>query len=187
MILLIDNYDSFTYNLYQLLAALDEVVVKRNDALTLAQIEVLAPSHVVISPGPGVPENAGMSKAIIQFCDAHNIPLLGICLGHQAIVEVYGGVVEVAPHPVHGKSADIYHDKTELYEGMAMPFQAGRYHSLYALAEKIPSSLIVDAQTKDGIVMGIRHESKPIYGFQFHPESILTPKGVRLIKNFLDL
>ena len=185
MILLVDNYDSFTYNLYQLLAQFDEVCVVRNDKVTAAEIERLAPRHVVISPGPGIPANAGNCADVIKHCSEHNIPLLGVCLGHQAIVEVFGGVVVVSEKPMHGKETNVFHHRQGLYEGMQLPFRAGRYHSLHAQRDKLPDCLVVESDNGDGMIMGVRHKTKPIYGLQFHPESILTPEGHQLIRNFI--
>lgn len=185
MILLIDNYDSFTFNLYQLLAAFDTVEVRRNDKLTLDDLASLQPSHIVISPGPGVPDQAGLCKQIIGYCAEHRIPLLGVCLGHQAIVEVFGGEIAVAAVPVHGKEAQVFHHRQGLYSNVSLPFKAARYHSLYAVQEKIPGELVVESETADGMIMGVRHKSLPIYGLQFHPESILTPEGGQLIANFM--
>ena len=185
MILLIDNYDSFTFNLYQLLAQFDEVEVVRNDALSVADLASRNLSRVVISPGPGIPDKAGICKEAIRYCADNRIPLLGVCLGHQAIIEVFGGQIEVSKVPVHGKEAQVFHHRQGLYHDLPLPFKAGRYHSLYAPQDKIPIELVVESETAKGMVMGVRHQTLPIYGLQFHPESILTPDGSKLIANFV--
>ena len=185
MIVLIDNYDSFTYNLYQLLAADHEVTVLRNDKTTLAEIAALAPSHIVLSPGPGMPADAGMCVEIIQHFSDKNVPILGVCLGHQAIVEAFGGKITLAPTVMHGKEAKVFHHRQGMYQGLSLPFTAGRYHSLHAERDDIPDCLIVESETGDGVVMGVKHKSLPVYGLQFHPESILTPEGGVIVKNFL--
>ena len=169
MILLIDNYDSFTYNLYQLLAQFDAVMVRRNDEITLDDIECLAPQRIVISPGPGKPSAAGISIAVVRYCVDKKIPLLGVCLGHQAIVEALGGEIRKAELPVHGKAAAIFHHGKALYQGLPTPFNAGRYHSLYAVRESLPDCLIIDAENKEGMIMGVSHKTARIYGVQFHP------------------
>lgn len=188
MILLIDNYDSFTYNLVQLFAVLGaEVRVERNDALTAEEALALNPSGIVISPGPGGPKDAGISCDVIRLAAASKVPLLGICLGHQCIAEVFGGKVIRAPYPVHGKTGEIYHEKTGLFEGVESPFTATRYHSLCVDGECVPDALEVTARTSEGIVMGLAHRELPHFGFQFHPESILTAAGGKVLANFLRL
>jgi len=187
MILLIDNYDSFTYNLYQALAGLGAMVqVARNDALDVEQILALRPSGVVLSPGPGRPRDSGVCPALLASLGA-DVPLLGVCLGHQALVEHYGGELEVDPQPVHGKSSLVHHDGGELYRDLPGPFAAGRYHSLRAKRDALPAELELSAWTQEGLVMGVRHRRLPRHGVQFHPESILTPQGVRLLAAFLAL
>ena len=184
MILLVDNYDSFTYNLAHLFGELGaEVVVRRHDAITADEAERLAPSHLVISPGPGRPSDSGVSMDVIRRLGPR-VPTLGVCLGHQAIVEVFGGEVGQAKRLVHGKSSPVSHDGTGLYAGLPEPFEAGRYHSLAAL--RIPDELEVTATCAEGEVMGVRHRELPIEGVQFHPESVLTPDGPRLARNFLE-
>jgi anthranilate synthase/aminodeoxychorismate synthase-like glutamine amidotransferase len=184
MILLVDNYDSFTYNLAHLFGELGaEVVVRRNDAITADEAERLAPSHLVVSPGPGRPSDSGVSMELIRRLGART-PTLGVCLGHQAIVEVFGGEVGQAKRLVHGKSSPVSHDGTGLYAGLPEPFEAGRYHSLAAL--RVPDVLEVTATCAEGEVMGVRHRELPIEGVQFHPESVLTPDGPRLARNFLE-
>lgn len=187
MILLIDNYDSFTYNLYQSLAAYDEVCVRRNDQITLENIKTLSPNKIVLSPGPGIPSDAGICLEVVTLCAEQGLPLLGVCLGHQAIVEAFGGRVVIAGHPVHGKAADIQHDGVAIFEALPQPFCAGRYHSLHAPQADIPACLHITATTQEGMVMGVQHRELPIYGVQFHPESILTPCGDQLLKNFMQL
>ena len=183
MLLMIDNYDSFTYNLVHLFQELGaEVVVYRNDAITPEEAERLAPSHVVISPGPGRPTDAGVSVEVIRRLGS-SIPTLGVCLGHQAIVEAFGGEVGAAKALLHGKSSRIEHDGKGVFQGIEQGFEAGRYHSLAAL--RVPDSLEVTATTPDGEVMGVRHRTLPVEGVQFHPESVLTPVGRELARNFL--
>ena len=187
MILLIDNYDSFTYNLYQALAGLGAMVrVARNDALDVEQILALEASGVVLSPGPGRPRDSGVCPALLGRL-ADDVPLLGVCLGHQALVEHYGGELEVDPQPVHGKASLVHHDGGELYRDLPSPFAAGRYHSLRAKRDALPTDLELSAWTQDGLVMGVRHRRLPRHGVQFHPESILTPQGVRLLAAFIAL
>ena len=183
MILLVDNYDSFTYNLAHLFGELGvEVVVRRNDEITVEEAEQLAPSHVVISPGPGRPENAGVSEAMVRAF-AGRVPLLGVCLGHQAIVDVFGGEVGQARALVHGKATSVAHDGRGLFAGLPSEFEAGRYHSLAATS--VPDCLEVSAISGDGEVMAVRHRELPVDGVQFHPESVLTPDGPALGQNFL--
>jgi anthranilate synthase/aminodeoxychorismate synthase-like glutamine amidotransferase len=183
MILLIDNYDSFTYNLAHLFGALGaDVVVKRNDEIDADGAEALRPSQLVVSPGPGKPRDAGASKAIIERL-APSTPTLGVCLGHQAIVEVFGGEVGYARELLHGKASPVQHDGTGLFTGLPQPFDAGRYHSLAATS--VPGALEPTAYAEDGEVMAVRHRSLPVVGVQFHPESVLTPDGSALARNFL--
>ena len=187
MILLLDNYDSFTYNLYQYLAELGaQVEVRRNDAVSVAEVEALAPSHLIISPGPCTPREAGVSNALIAALGPR-IPTLGVCLGHQCIGEVFGGAVIRAPEPVHGKTALIHHAGEGLLSGLPQPFEAIRYHSLIVERETLPAALEVTAETADGLIMGLRHREYPIHGVQFHPESIMTRAGKDLLRNFLAL
>ena len=182
MILLIDNYDSFTYNLAHLFGELGaEVVVRRNDAIDADEAERLAPSHLVISPGPGRPEDAGVSVELVKRLQ---VPTLGVCLGHQAIVAAFGGEIGQARRLVHGKASPIEHDGRGLFHGLPESFEAGRYHSLAAVGA-VPADLEVTARTPDGEVMGVRHRRFSLHGVQFHPESVLTPHGRTLIGNFL--
>jgi len=182
-VLLIDNYDSFTYNLAHLFGELGaEVIVRRNDEITVAEAEAMEPTHVVISPGPGRPEAAGVSEEIVRAF-AGNKPLLGVCLGHQAIVSVFGGEVGPARELVHGKATMVTHDGRGLFDGLPEDFLAGRYHSLAATS--LPDSLEVSATAADGEVMAVRHRGLPVDGVQFHPESVLTPVGHELARNFL--
>lgn len=184
MLLLIDNYDSFTYNLAQYFGELGaRVRVIRNDAITLEEIDSLKPSQIVISPGPGAPHEAGISEDVIRRFGPR-IPTLGVCLGHQAIGEVYGGKVIRAPRLMHGKVSPIYHYGEGLFVGVPSPFEATRYHSLI-VAEPLPAELEMTAFTSEGEVMGLRHKTYPIFGVQFHPESILTTAGKELLRNFL--
>ncbi len=184
-VLLIDNYDSFTYNLYQYLSELGAAVtVRRNDAIGVDEARGLAPDSVVISPGPGVPADAGISIDVIRALGP-SVPVLGVCLGHQAIAEAYGGVVVRAPELMHGKASDIHHDGSGVFEGLPNPFSAIRYHSLCAAPESVPDSLAVTARTQRGVIMALRHREYPIHGVQFHPESILTQHGKALLGNFL--
>ncbi len=183
MILLIDNYDSFTYNLYQAVSTLGiEVKVVRNDQITLQEIETLAPKGIIISPGPGRPEDAGISVELIREFGP-KIPILGVCLGHQAIGLVYGTKVIQSPAILHGKESLVFHSRKNLFKGMPLPFKAGRYHSLAIEG----GDLEIEAETADGIAMGVKHRSHPVYGVQFHPESVLTPEGMTLLKNFVEL
>ena len=188
MILVIDNYDSFTYNLVQLLAALGaEVEVRRNDVITPEEALALAPTGIVVSPGPGTPEDAGISRDVIRAAAAAGVPLLGVCLGHQCIAEVFGGTVCRSPKPVHGKTDQVTHDGSALFAGIPSPFSATRYHSLCVDTESVPDMLEVQATTPDGVIMGLRHRELPVFGVQFHPESVLTPEGAKLLANFLDV
>lgn len=186
MLLLIDNYDSFSYNLYQMLGALEpDIRVVRNDALTLAELEALQPNRVVLSPGPGRPKDAGLSEAAISLF-AGKVPILGICLGHQAIGEVFGAKVDYAKRLMHGKQSAIHiANGSRLFCGLAPVIQAARYHSLIVRRDSLPDELLVIAEDESGEVMGVKHRDHEIYGLQFHPESILTPQGGRILENFL--
>jgi anthranilate synthase/aminodeoxychorismate synthase-like glutamine amidotransferase len=184
-VLLIDNYDSFTYNLVQAFLILGaEVEVHRNDALTVAAALAQRPTHLVISPGPGTPRDAGTSMSMIEAF-AGRIPIFGVCLGHQSLIEAFGGKVVRAARLMHGKVSAVLHDGRGLYAGMPVAFQAGRYHSLIAEPASMPAMLEVSARTAEGEIMGVRHRSLPIEGVQFHPESVLTPDGPALMGNFL--
>ncbi len=186
MILLLDNYDSFTYNLYQYLAELGAaVVVKRNDELSVADIASMAPAKIVISPGPCTPNEAGVSVDVIRQLGGH-IPILGVCLGHQAIGAAYGGSVVRAPQVMHGKLSAIHHAGIGVFTGLPQPFDATRYHSLIVRREDLPDVLEVTAWTDDGIIMGLRHRELPVEGVQFHPESIMTSSGKALLRNFVE-
>lgn len=186
-ILMIDNYDSFTFNLVQFLGILGEnIKVRRNDKISLDEIGRMSPSKIVISPGPGRPSDAGISRDLIKRF-YQEIPILGVCLGHQCIGEVFGAEVINSGRVVHGKTSMIYHDGKSIFKGIESPFEAARYHSLILKKDTIPSSLIVTAHTKDGIVMGVRHKDHKLEGIQFHPESFLTPVGMKILKNFIDL
>jgi anthranilate synthase component 2 len=186
VILLIDNYDSFTYNLAQYLGELGAPpVVRRNDEITLEEIEALHPSHIVISPGPGRPDDAGISVDVIRRFGPL-VPVLGVCLGHQGIGVAFGGAVVRAPQLMHGKVSTVQHDGRGVFRGVSQPFVAGRYHSLI-VADPLPPDLEAAARTEDGTLMGVRHRQFPIHGVQFHPESVLTGEGKQLLKNFLDL
>lgn len=184
MILVIDNYDSFTYNLVQYLGELGaEPVVRRNDAATLAEIRTLAPSHIVISPGPGDPSDGGISLDVIR--EFHTTtPILGVCLGHQCIAAAFGGRVDRAPRLMHGKTSPVYHDQRDILDGVPSPFDAMRYHSL-VVYEPLPDCLKVTAFTAEGEVMALKHKTAPVIGLQFHPESILTEYGKKILRNFL--
>jgi len=185
MILLIDNYDSFTFNLYQYLGELGaEVRVERNDALTVAGALALRPERIVISPGPGTPETAGISIELVKAA-AGRVPLLGVCLGHQALGRAFGGDVVRAPVLMHGKTSEVEHDGRSLFGGLPRPFVATRYHSLIVARDTLPECLEVSAWTADGTVMGLRHRAHPLEGVQFHPESILTTAGRDLLRSFL--
>jgi anthranilate synthase/aminodeoxychorismate synthase-like glutamine amidotransferase len=185
MILLIDNYDSFVYNLARYVGELGfNRLVKRNDKISLAEIALLQPSHIIISPGPCAPEQAGISMDVIkQF--GKTIPILGVCLGHQAIGQVYGGKVTRAKRPMHGKSSLITHDEKKLFSGLENPLQVARYHSLIVSDENFPEELCITAQCDAGEIMGLAHREYPVYGVQFHPESVLTKSGHALLENFL--
>jgi anthranilate synthase/aminodeoxychorismate synthase-like glutamine amidotransferase len=187
MILVIDNYDSFTFNLVQYLGELGQhLTVVRNDAITTAAIARLAPSAIVVSPGPGRPENAGIIvEAIRTF--AGRVPILGVCLGHQALGAAFGGRVVPAPAIMHGKTSEIIHDGRTIFAGLRNPFPATRYHSLVVAAQGLPDCLEISARTADGSIMGLRHRAFAVEGVQFHPESILTEEGMKLLRNFLSL
>ena len=185
MLLLIDNYDSFTYNLFQYLSELgEEVKVVRNDKITIEEIEKISPEHIVISPGPGTPDNAGISNEVIQHFGAR-LPILGVCLGHQCIGSSYGGKIERAGEIKHGKLSDIHHDGKGIFAGLPNPFPAIRYHSLAIMRDSLPDCLEVSAWTSTGILMGVRHRQFYVEGIQFHPESIMTAVGKDLLSNFL--
>ena len=187
MLLMIDNYDSFTYNLVQYFLELGEQVeVFRNDKLSIADIEKMAPRQLVISPGPCTPKEAGISVAAIKYF-AGKIPILGICLGHQSITEAFGGVVVRAERLMHGKTSPILHDGSGIFKDIPNPFIATRYHSLLAEKQSFPECLRVTAWTEEGEIMGLEHKELPVWGVQFHPESILTVEGMNLLKNFLEL
>ncbi|MFQ5548678.1 MAG: anthranilate synthase component II [Woeseia sp.] len=186
-ILLIDNYDSFTYNLVQAFAAKGaEVLVYRNDAIDTEQAVALAPTHLVVSPGPGRPEEAGVSLAMIGVF-AKKVPVLGVCLGHQCLVNHFGGKIVRAERLMHGKTSMVRHDNRTLFAGLAQPFEAGRYHSLCAEQQSLPEVLELTAQTDRGEIMGVRHRGLPLEGVQFHPESVLTPEGDKLMGNFMKM
>jgi para-aminobenzoate synthetase component 2 len=186
-LLLVDNYDSFTYNLVQAFLVLGaDVLVHRNDAITVAEAEALAPTHLCISPGPGTPHDAGVSIAMIKAF-AGRIPVFGVCLGHQSIVEALGGEVVRAGRLMHGKVSPVEHDGRGIFAGVPQPFAAGRYHSLIARPESLPAVLEVSARTAEGEIMGVRHRELAVDGVQFHPESILTPDGPKIMGNFLAL
>lgn len=187
MILIIDNYDSFTFNLFQMLGELEpDLVVHRNDAITVAGIQALRPDGIVLSPGPGTPDDSGVCLDVLRELEGQ-LPILGVCLGHQALCQVRGASVVRAPRPVHGKPSAVQHDGDGLFAGLPQPMVAGRYHSLVVDPETLPEELRVTARTADGEVMAVRHFRNPTFGVQFHPESILTPQGDRLLANFVDV
>jgi len=187
MLLLIDNYDSFTYNLYQYLSELgQDVVVIRNDKTTIGEIEKMQPEFIVVSPGPGRPENAGISNDVIRHF-AGVLPILGVCLGHQCVGQAFGATVERAGEIKHGKSSLVHHDSKGVLAGLPNPFSAIRYHSLAVMKDSLPDCFDISAQTKNGIIMGLRHKDYPIESVQFHPESIMTKEGKDLLKNFLGM
>lgn len=186
MFLLIDNYDSFTYNLWHYLSELGaEVEVKRNDALSVEQALAMRPQGIILSPGPGVPAESGITVPIVKA--AAGLPMLGVCLGHQAIGEAFGGKIVRAPVPMHGKLSPIGHDGTGVFKGLDDPFTATRYHSLVVERKSCPAELVINAETEDGLIMGLRHKTLPIHGVQFHPESIASEHGHDILQNFLDL
>lgn len=185
MIAVIDNYDSFTYNLVQLLGEMGgEMQVYRNDAFTVDGLAAQKPKAIVLSPGPGTPDDAGLTLQTIGHF-AGKISILGVCLGHQAIGRHFGGTIVRAPEPIHGKPAEVYHNGDPLFAGVPSPFTAARYHSLVVRRETLPDCLQVIAETADGLVMAVRHKSLPVVGVQFHPESVITPEGRVILKNFL--
>jgi anthranilate synthase component II len=187
MLLMIDNYDSFTYNIVQYLGELgEEVRVFRNDKITIAEIEALAPARIVLSPGPCSPEEAGISVEVVRHF-AGKIPILGVCLGHQSIGYAFGGTIVKSSTLMHGKTSPILHDGAGLFAGLPNPFQATRYHSLVVERETFPEDLVVTAWVAEGEIMGLKHRTLPVWGVQFHPESILTQGGMELLQNFLDL
>jgi anthranilate synthase component 2 len=187
MIVLIDNYDSFTYNLVQMMAEQGgDLKVFRNDEITVEEVVALKPDGIVISPGPCTPKEAGISVELIKRMSGE-VPLFGVCLGHQSIAVAFGAVVSNAGTIMHGKVSLVNHEKTDLFRGIKNPFQAGRYHSLSVVADTLPSELVVDAMSVDGEIMGMHHIEHPTYGVQFHPESVLTSSGKRLLKNFLQI
>jgi anthranilate synthase/aminodeoxychorismate synthase-like glutamine amidotransferase len=185
-VLVVDNYDSFVYNLVQYLGELGaEPIVHRHDRVTIAELEALAPDAVLVSPGPGRPEDAGVSNEAIRLFGERGVPVLGVCLGHQCIGQLYGGDVVRAPDVMHGKTSTISHDGAGVFAGLPNPITATRYHSLVVDRESIPDALVVTAESEDGLVMGLRHREQPVEGVQFHPESILTESGHALLRNFL--
>ena len=188
MILLIDNYDSFSYNLYQLIGGVEaDIKVVRNDECTLEEIAEMKPEAIILSPGPGRPEDAGICITVIKEF-AGKIPILGVCLGHQSICEAFGGTVSYAKELMHGKKKTIYTvGKSRIFEGLGDSFQAARYHSLAALKDKLPDVLKVTAEAEDGEIMAVEHTEYPIYGVQFHPESVMTPDGKKMIENFINV
>ena len=188
MLLVIDNYDSFTYNLVQYLGELGaEMKVYRNDEITVEEIENdIQPEKILISPGPGTPDSAGISLKVLERF-AEKLPILGVCLGHQAIGQIFGGKVVRAPQPVHGKPVEIRHDGKTIFADLPQNFEAGRYHSLIVERENLPDCLEISADSPDGLIMGLRHKTYKIEGVQFHPESILTPEGKKLLRNFLKI
>lgn len=187
MILVIDNYDSFTFNLVQYLGELGrEPVAYRNDALTLEEIEKMVPSHIIISPGPCTPLEAGISNDVIRYFRGR-IPILGVCLGHQCIGYVYGGIIKRADLPMHGKESLVHHDGVTIFQGLPSPITAGRYHSLEIDPESVPAGLEVSAKTAEGVIMGVRNRRDRVEGVQFHPESIMTPEGHNILVNFLKM
>ena len=188
MILLIDNYDSFSYNVFQLVGSVNpDIRVIRNDECSVDEIRAMNPSHIILSPGPGRPDKAGVCENVIRELGGR-IPILGICLGHQAICEAFGGTVSYAKELMHGKQKEIHQiGENQLFQGLSETFQAARYHSLAALKEELPEELKVTAESEDGEVMAVEHTKYPIYGVQFHPESVMTPDGKIMIENFMDV
>ena len=188
MVLVIDNYDSFTYNLVQYLGELGaEIRVRRNDQVTMDEVAAMQPARIVVSPGPGRPEHAGVTVDVIRRFGP-TTPILGVCLGHQAIGMVYGGTVCRAKTPMHGKTSTVVHDGKGVFRGISSPFEAGRYHSLVISSADVPAGLEVAARTReDDIIMAVRHRTHPVHGVQFHPESVLTDEGRRILKNFLEI
>lgn len=187
MILLIDNYDSFVYNLARYVGELGyERIVKRNNAISIAEIDLLQPSHIIISPGPCAPLQAGISMEVIRHFGPR-IPILGVCLGHQAIGQEYGGVIARAEKPMHGKASQITHNAKNIFAGLSHPLRVGRYHSLIVASENFPDVLEVTAYSEEREIMGLQHREYPTFGVQFHPESVLTEEGYMLLRNFLDI
>lgn len=187
MILIIDNYDSFTYNLYQRIANItDEVKVIRNDRISVSEVKALNPKGIILSPGPGRPETAGICIELVRALHKE-IPILGVCLGHQAITAAFGGNIINAKEIVHGKSASIFHNRSRLFENVPLPFKAARYHSLIADKKSLPAMMNIEAENNDGMIMAIKHQDYPTFGVQFHPESILSANGTTLLSNFLDI
>lgn len=187
LILLIDNYDSFAYNLYQLIGSMTpDIVVVRNDSMTIEEIEALGPTHIVLSPGPGKPQDAGICIEVVKRL-GHKIPILGVCLGHQVIYKAFGGVVSYSNQLMHGKASEVILDREcVLFRDLPEKIQVARYHSLAAIEETLPECLKISARTEEGDIMGVAHKTEFIYGVQFHPESVLTPDGKRIIQNFLE-
>ncbi len=187
MIIMIDNYDSFTYNLYQYIGTVNpDIEVYRNDKITVGEALKKKPEHIILSPGPGFPKDAGICVELIK--KAENIPILGVCLGHQAIGEAFGGKIVHAPRIMHGKSDIVTLDEScPIFAGLGAEAQTGRYHSLVIDGNSLPESLDITARSSDGCIMGVRHKERPVYGIQFHPESVLTPDGMKMIENFLAL
>ena len=189
MLFVLDNYDSFTYNLVQRFGEIDEslqIEVARNDQITIEQIEQLRPDRIIVSPGPCTPAEAGISRELIRHF-ASKLPVLGVCLGHQSLGDVFGGQVLRARRPMHGKTSLIHHDQRGVFAGLPNPFEATRYHSLIVKRENLPDCLEITAETAEKEIMGLRHRTLPVHGVQFHPESILTLEGKRILKNFLEL
>ena len=185
MVLLIDNYDSFSYNLAQYFGELGcDVLVKRNDEISLDEVAALEPEHICVSPGPCTPREAGISKEIVQRFGEH-IPVLGVCLGHQCIAEVYGGKIVRASRPMHGKSSRVAHNGSAIFSDLPNPFEAARYHSLVVERSSLPACLEISAESEDGEIMGLRHRALPVFGVQFHPESVLTHDGKKILARFL--
>lgn len=187
MIVLIDNYDSFTYNLYQLCAAIyPEIEVVRNDRISLQELQKKNPAGIILSPGPGIPQEAGICIPIVNAFYRH-VPILGVCLGHQAIGAAFGGEICRAQEIMHGKSSPVFHCRKDLFKDVDLPFEAGRYHSLVVKRESLPPKLEIQAETLDGVIMAMRHRNAPTFGIQFHPESILTSEGEKILSHFIQL
>jgi len=188
MLILIDNYDSFTYNLVQYFGDLGlHLSVHRNDKITVNAVMYLEPRAIIISPGPGTPEQAGICLDLVRAAAKNTIPLLGVCLGHQAIGQAFGGKVIRAPEPIHGKVSPVTHNGQSVFANLPSPLTVTRYHSLVVERDTLPSDLEITAETEDGLIMGLAHKQRPVHGVQFHPESIATPEGLALLKNFVDL
>ncbi|WP_338048245.1 aminodeoxychorismate/anthranilate synthase component II [Pontibacillus yanchengensis] len=187
MIVIIDNYDSFTYNLAQYIEDMvGDVAVYRNDAVTLSELKQLEPNGIILSPGPGTPDQTGISRSVLETF-YRDIPILGVCLGHQLIVEAFGGSIQKGASPMHGKVTTIHHDGKIVYQGVPTPTNVTRYHSLIVQEKNLPSCLHITAKTDDGVIMGVRHNDYPIEGLQFHPESILSTHGYKMLQNFIEL